>query len=251
MGKELAIVDVKQDRLMGEQLTAQFERATGGMREVLIFAAMMMKLRESIVSARGHVATGGADSKDSGIKAWIAENAPKINRATAYRLESVGKSVAERWTGLSDSLAKKITFPALVTEPEQKLAKIDRRLPKKQKELFEYVQGTSQRSWLDQFRELRRGGNMYERNGTKGQRKRLTNAEKIELLALFCTNAATTLRTALDTSTFRFARTDADLELLIHLADDLATRARAWRKLTKKEREEICLDELAEHFKHL
>lgn len=159
-----------ESREMGAQLTEQFDKATGGMREVLIFGAMMMHLRASIVSARGQVATGGTDSKDSGIKAWLGKYAPNVNRATAYRLEAVTASIADKWDGLPETLARKIEFPDLVTLPEPRLAKIDRRLPKKRKELFEYVKGTSQRSWLDQFVNTRRGGNQYDRSGDKGKR---------------------------------------------------------------------------------
>lgn len=212
---------------MGEQLTEQFERATGGMREVLIFGAMIMHLRASIISARGNVRTGGANSKDSGIKAWIEEHAPKVNLSTAYRLESVTAAIADKWDGLPESLAKKIAFPDLVTLPEPKLAKIDRRLPKKRVELFDYVKGTSQRSWLDQFVNTSRGGKTYERDGDKGKRA----AFEVKAYRVLCVGSCAGLQQSAgslrETKSYRAPNTPQLVDL-IHSLDHTSKELRAW-----------------------
>ena len=86
------------DREMGAQLTAQYERATGGMREVLKFGAMMMMLRVEVVSKLDTtVATRGPTAKDTGVKKWIEEHAPKVQRSTAYRFEDVAKAVVKAY----------------------------------------------------------------------------------------------------------------------------------------------------------
>ena len=161
--EELAAIE-EQDILMGQQLTEQYHKAVGGMTEVLRFGAMMMMLTEN-VSARGHVKFGGKGRgvKD-GVSEWLRTRAPDVKKPTAYRFLNVALAVAEKF-----ATPKKIGFAELATTPADKLPAP---LQKKQAELWNFVSGTSQRSWLDQF--TPKGGKTERPNGTN----RRTKAEK-------------------------------------------------------------------------
>ncbi len=141
-----------EDALMGAQLTAQYHRATGGMREVLRFGAMMLLLEQHIVSTRGHVATGGKDSKGDGVKGWLERHAHEVNRATAYRFKDIAKSVQDQFA-LPAKVRKSLGFAGLATAEPGKLTDKERKL---QQDLFAFIDGTSQRSWLDGFKEKKK-----------------------------------------------------------------------------------------------
>jgi hypothetical protein len=135
-----------EDAAMGAQLTSQYERAVGGMTEVLKFGALVMMLRQYLanMSTRGHVSKkpGGADG-DGGMEGWLKRFAPSIKKPTAYRFLHVAESVAESFT-----LPAKASFIELATKPA---AELPANLQKKQLELWDFVSGTSQRSWLDRL----------------------------------------------------------------------------------------------------
>ena len=150
---------------MGAQLTEQYGKAVGAMTEVLKFGAMMMMLRERVDSTRGvNSAKRGPGTKGTGLKAWLKEHAPKVKEATAFRFMNVALAVSEKF-----ALPKKASFIDVATTPAGDLSKA---LQKKQLELWDFVNGTSQRSWLDQF--TPKGGSRERPNGTK----RRTKAEK-------------------------------------------------------------------------
>lgn len=235
--KTVAIPD-EQSREMGEQLTEQFDKATGGMREVLIFGAMMMHLRARLISACGNKELPRGVNSEGGIKSWVETYAKKVNLSTAYRLEAVTAAIADKWDGLPDTLAKKIEFPDLVTLPEPKLAKIDKRLPKKREELFDYVKGTSQRSWLDQFKQTSRGGNQYDRSGGKGKRRGVTQAQLEKFLREGWINLAKSLRIQTKEKTFVFL-TDGQLDAVLEILSSAETAIRDWRSKPKKERDDL------------
>jgi hypothetical protein len=131
------------DIRMGAQLTSQYERAVGGMTEVLKFGALMMMLRE-ILSTRGQLKKGGrADDGKGGIDGWLKRYAPQIKHATAYRFLHVAESVMAAF-----AVPAKISFVELATTPA---AELPEKLRQKQTELWDFVSGTSQRSWLDRL----------------------------------------------------------------------------------------------------
>jgi hypothetical protein len=236
---DAALAD-NQSREMGAQLTEQFIKATGGMREVLLFGAMMMRLRQivsSTVEETGSAKRGPA-AKGKGVDAWLKRFSPEVPAASAYRFEAVAIGIAHKWDALPDSLAKKIEFPELVTLPEPKLAKIDKRLPKKRAELFEYVKGTSQRSWLDQFVDKSRGGNQYERGGEKGKRRGITQAQLEKFLRDGWINLAKSLRVQAKEKTFVFL-TDGQLDAVLEILSSAETSMRDWRSKPKTERDEL------------
>lgn len=157
----VATGQVSDDAVMGAQLTEQYRRAVGAMAEILRFGAMMMMLREKL-SALGQLSVGGRGrgAKD-GVAEWLRINAPAINKSTAYRFMNVALAVSEKF-----ELPKKVSFIDLAAKPADELPK---KLQKKQLELWDFVNGTSQRSWLDQF--TPKGGHRERPNGTKRRTK--------------------------------------------------------------------------------
>lgn len=157
----VATGQVSDDAVMGAQLTEQYQRAVGAMTEILRFGAMMMMLRETLFAREQGSGNG---RKGDGVKAWLALHAPSIDRGSAYRFMNVAMAVSEKF-----ELPKKVSFIDLASKPADELPK---KLQKKQLELWGFVNGTSQRSWLDQF--TPKGGHRERPNGTT----RRTKAEK-------------------------------------------------------------------------
>ncbi len=232
MSKTLAKIDDHQDKLMGEQLTAEFQEAVSGMGRVVRVGAMVMMLRARVDQL---VQVGQATKKGTkgeGLKAWLEKYAPKVNRATEYRFEDVAKAVAQKFA-LPSRVAKQLTFEQLVTANPKDLDAAGR---KAQEALNGFVAGTSQTSWLDQFKEEgERGGN------TAGKAKKLSAEEKH---ALFLKNsredfaAAFSRIDALVVSGNWKAPSikDAEIEVSIEVAERYAKEARAWLNTPKKER---------------
>jgi hypothetical protein len=154
------------DAVVGKQLTAQYKRAVSGMREVLIFGAMLKQV-EINLSTRGQVSVGGR-GKQGGIAEWLREHAPEISRPTALRFLGVTESVAQEYQAIVGSqIAGRYDLPTLaLADP----ATLPEKARLKQGDLFDYVAGTSQRSWLDQFK-----GDPYANNGGKRERPNGTN----------------------------------------------------------------------------
>ncbi len=151
--------------LKGHQLTTQYHRATGGMKEVVIFGAMMMQLREEHpeMTKRGNPDAANAKKKDQlstrgqlidsnaplPLSKWLETYAPEVKRTTALRFLHVTESIAEKYAEIVGAkVAKAMPLPKLVTAAASDLPK---GFEAKQLELFEFVNGTSQRSWLDMF----------------------------------------------------------------------------------------------------
>lgn len=156
---------MNDDAVKGAQLTTQYHRATGGMKEVVIFGAMMMQLREEHpeMTKRGNPNAANAKKKDQlstrgqliepdaslPLSKWLETYAPEVKRTTALRFLHVTESIAEKYAEIVGAkVAKLIPLPQLVTTPAEDLPK---GFESKQLELFEFVNGTSQRSWLDMF----------------------------------------------------------------------------------------------------
>lgn len=145
------------DAVKGAQLTTQYHRATGGMKEVVIFGAMMMQLREEHpeltqrgnpklqLSKRGQLENGGPLP----LAKWLETYAPEVKRTTALRFLHVTESIAANYKEIVGAkVAKLISLPDLVTKSANELPE---GCEAKQLELFDFVNGTSQRSWLDMF----------------------------------------------------------------------------------------------------
>jgi hypothetical protein len=233
----LAAAD-NQSREMGAQLTEQYER----------FGAMMMQLREHIIRTKSTETTAvskilprGRGSEDGGVTGWLGRFAPTVAPSNARRFESVAIAAANLWDGLPDTLAKKIEFPDLVTLEEKKLAKIDRRLPKKQKEVFQFAQGQSQKGLLDQFVDKFGGGGW---RGKKGKRRQISQAQLAKLLRESWSALGGGLDSQTKEQTFRFL-TDAELDALLEILSATETAIRHWRKKPITERDAISRAALA------
>lgn len=143
------------DASQGKLLTEQYHRATGGMKEVLVFGAMMMQLRaehpELVQKGRPtkKSAKRGAlsETEPLTLSKWLEKFAPDVKGATARRFLAVTEAIAEDYAKIVGAkIAKSYTLPELVTTQG-----LPRQAANKQLELFEWVNGTSQRSWLDRF----------------------------------------------------------------------------------------------------
>ena len=129
------------DALKGQQLTAQYERATGGMKEVLIFGAMMLQLRAEHpemaqkgrpakkMSTRGHL----SENEPLPLSKWLDKFAPKVMRSTALRFLAVTEAIAQDYPQIVGAkVSKRYTLAELVTASD-----LPRDAANKQLELFE------------------------------------------------------------------------------------------------------------------
>lgn len=240
------IDDDEQSREMGAQLEEQYDRATSGMREVLLFGAMMMHLRERLAGSKTTAVLEdraklpkGRHAAEGGVTGWLEKFAPKVAPSNARRFEAVAFATAKLWDGLPDTLAKKIEFPDLVTKKARDLEKIDRRLPKKQEEVFEFARGHgSQKALLDQFvAKFGQGGNQYDR-GEKGKRrtKAQLEAEALAFGRQIWTGLTESLPGYVEQGAFRLLD-DSDLDLAIANFSSALSKLQSWRKTPKQERE--------------
>jgi hypothetical protein len=149
----LDLTDPNSDALKGLQLTEQYHRATGGMKEVIIFGAMMMQLREEHpeMTKRGgdRRSKSAVDTDRVTLAKWLETYAPQVKRTTALRFLHVTEAIMPSYPQIVGAkVAKLISLPDLVTKP---VGELPPGCEAKQLELFEFVNGTSQRSWLDMF----------------------------------------------------------------------------------------------------
>lgn len=174
----LTLDDEKQSREMGEQLTTQYKRAIGSLREVLVFGAMMVKLRE-VVSTCGHNSTHGPQTKGDGIKAWMEQYAPEISRPTAYRFMELADGLRNEFKlGMRVDLQRLLTCEA---------GKLEVPLAKKQQQIFEFLEGKSQRQLLFNFgrAERKHRGGWHPRQGEPPPI--LADTKAMESYDLWCT----------------------------------------------------------------
>jgi len=131
---------------IGAQLTAQYQKAIGGMREVLVFGAMLMQIRTGLAQH------GELEGRRAGIglKAWLQDNAPEINLSTAYRFLGIAEAVGNDYAQIvGTKVSKAYSLEQLVTAPADSLPE---QVRAKQLDLFSYVSGTSHRSWMDKLK---------------------------------------------------------------------------------------------------
>jgi hypothetical protein len=140
---KLLVRSARDDRALAKQLSEQYQCAVGGLWEVVKFGAMMLHLRDAILSTRGQVRTGGAASKDTGIDGWLKQHCPEIKHATAYRFMAVAAAVREEINlgGKADLLQLLESNPGAL-EPK---------LLKKYQAVQHLIEGSSQRQLLLQF----------------------------------------------------------------------------------------------------
>lgn len=226
---------------MGRQLTAQYQRAVSGMREVLIFGAMLWQVEAHVtVSTRGH--GGKFGDKGTGLKGWLEQHAPEISRPTAYRFLGIAKAVAEEYEAVvGQKIAKNYDLPALVLADTAALSEPAKL---KQGELFDYVAGTSQRSWLDRFKQEQEKGGKRTRSGapeTPAEKfKRHAQDQRDKFIETF-----ESVKFRHDDKALRFV-TDAEIELACDVCQEFLTAAREWLKTPRRERAAIAAQEAAQ-----
>lgn len=209
-----------QDALKGRQLTEQYRLAVGGMQQVLIFGAMMMQLRaehpELAQKGNPRLQLPARGQLDGGqpvltLSKWLETYAPEVKRQTAQRFLAVTEAIAQEYPQIVGvGVAKRIDLATLVTTPAKKL---EDKLKAKQLELFEWVNGTSQRSWLDRFSSTR---NAPPKPTKASAKKRGDNAADEVLQALRSSEAAAEFLHELQSmatafSEFRQVLTEEDL----------------------------------------
>jgi len=217
---------VADNALMGAQLTAQYKLALAGAVEVLKFGAMMLMLRDRVATLASETHKGkGRYAKGSGVKGWLKEHAPEVKEGTAYRFLHVAEAIEAKFP-----LPKGISFVQLATTPA---AQLPPKLRSKQKELFEYVSGTSRNSWLDQFKPALPAG------GHHPAEKEPTDEEKYQAALAQAKKDHAETFTVLGSLTGRDAYqilTDPELDLAIDVAKAFLAKAEAWRTTPKGKR---------------
>lgn len=227
------VIPPMKDADMGALLTEQYHKACNAMPEILRFGGMLLMLQEKLAHD-GPVSKGGRGN-EGGMRDWLRKHAPEVAYSTVCRFRDVTLGIAESYKEIvGGKIAKQFTLPALVTAAPEALPEAAR---KKQQALFEYVAGTSQKSWLDKMRPAKeKGGKTYDRDGTKGKHRKLTAEEARKLLHAVLTNTAQHLRFYFDQRAYVTAEDDAELDGLIdHLGECLKV-TQAWRKLSKTDR---------------
>lgn len=132
-----------QDAEMGAQLTTQFKRAKAtaedAVLQAVVFGTMMLKLRQHIFdsAAESKHAGSGRFAKGTGVKAWLAANAPEVPQSTAHD-----------WMALAEGLQKHFQLKAsddvamLLTRDKDELSA---KLAKKAAKIRQFLEGRSQR----------------------------------------------------------------------------------------------------------
>lgn len=238
----LVLVDetfTEQDRERGRQLSAAWAQACGATRHILIFGAMMLAQRETIVSTRGHVRTGGADAKGDGLKGWLEACAPDVakSRATAYRYMGLAEGIRDEF-----KLGKKADLTLLLTAADEELAEP---LRKKQREILDFVEGKSQRQLvlaLDHGDSKPRGGNREKKGPAETPEEKFAREQK----ALHDRFEQTFdgVRFATADNLFHVAN-DAEIETAIDYCEEFVAAARAFLATPKGQRAAIAIGEAA------
>jgi hypothetical protein len=141
------------------------------MWEVLKFGAMMMQLKNRVENGEIYLVEtvcprvdtrisekiqNGKNQEGKGIDPWLKTHAPDIKRPTAYRFLRVAESVATQY-----QLPANTSFIDIATRDADQLPAV---LAEEQLKLYNYVSGTSQRSWLDKIIPAKfTGGNHHPR----------------------------------------------------------------------------------------
>ena len=101
---------------VADQLTAQYQKAVSGTREVLIFGAMFMGL--GVVLRPQNNSSHGPQMKGEGLRGWIETNCPRINYNTAYKFYGLAKKMREEL-----SIPETANVHRLLTAPINELTK--------------------------------------------------------------------------------------------------------------------------------
>ena len=218
-----------QDKVMGLQLSIQWDKIKGNRKEDLIFGAMMLKVRNHILTqhAESSVSKKGRFGTGSGLKSWLKENAPMVGEAIAYQLMDLAEGVqAECKLGKTVDLES--ILAAQVDELPEKLA-ADRA------KVEAFIEGKSRRSiqlTLGLIEPAKpRGGDTSEKG------KQLTpEEEQAKLEASLREDASAPFKGIEDMGDAWKILNDGDLEARILIAEEWTAQAREWLRTPKKNR---------------
>ncbi len=141
MSKSLAKVVSMDEALMARQLGEQYQRAVGGIWEVVKFGAMLAHLRDSLIDAAKQKHDGSGRYADGeGLKAWLDVNCPDISRRNAYRFMAIAEGLREEL-----HVPERVDLVALLTADHTTL---EPKLLKHRSKIADFLEGKSQRQLL-------------------------------------------------------------------------------------------------------
>lgn len=126
--------------LMARQLSDQYGRAIGGLMEVVKFGAMMLRLREYLVPARGEGNINNLHKRGEGLDGWLKAHCPTISNGTAYRFMSIAEGLLREF-----EIGRKVDLFELLSADRAQLAPA---LLRKRAEITNFLEGKSQRQLL-------------------------------------------------------------------------------------------------------
>lgn len=217
-----------QDSLMGAQLTEQYRKAVGALKEVLIFGAMLLTVDQNC-SARGTVS--GGRGKTGGLREWLREYAPDIPVTTAWRFKALAEGLRDEFR-----LGAKVDLHHVLTAPEEDL---DAKLVAKRVRIEEFIEGKSQRQLLFELggssssHGTRPVGNpLQQPEPSHEEQQRMCEercrAENVEFFNLLLKMS--------DGDKWQVSLSDHELEVARDAASTLAKRITEWLRLPQSKR---------------
>lgn len=218
-------------RLMGKQLTEQYERTQLAALEIVAFGAMCMEVETAICAELGTDAhIGGKNAKGQGFKGWLAQYAPDVGYSNARRYRDIAHELQGQLALKSADDLRKIANTA--AKP-----RLDPKLMRKREQLVEMV---ADKSVLGLQRELglvdapERGG------ARKVETKRTPEEIRRDIAAAYARSLAP------DEARY-FGKLDLDQQescmtwwpLMHGLNEDLVAKAPRWVALPPRERRNL------------
>lgn len=205
---------------MGQQLTEQYHRATGAIREILIFGSMMVQMKDTL-STRGQGTGNGI--KGDGLKGWLECYAPDISRPTAYRFMELAEGLQKRFE-TTDTVF-------LLSTPVEDLSDAEQA---KRKEIDELIEGKSQRQLYFDFGLNEKKAELTESQIVKVIRSKSPAQKESELRTALCLKFDAVYKT-FGTKEWQIL-TDDMLRGTVELFEEFATDVRAYLAIPKAER---------------
>jgi hypothetical protein len=138
MSTKLATITTEADqKRLGRQIEDQYEKATTGLVENIALGGLLEQVHK-VLSTCGHNSRRGPQTKGDGLKGWLAEHAPAVQRAAAYRCLDLAESIrAEFKIGVKTDLYELLKSAA--PSPKEKTLR---------EKIGAFVAGKSQRQLL-------------------------------------------------------------------------------------------------------
>ena len=159
MKRENEVAVINPAGITPADVSTQYKRAVAGCLEMVRFGAMLMEVASVISRVRLRSEDGRIEGREDGLKAWLDEHCPDVNYATAMRFKSLAEGV-KRACGLPEVMPMRLALPgpdgAIDVDadwaPDGKGRPVSAsRLRELQAEVWELVEGKSQRQLLFSF----------------------------------------------------------------------------------------------------